>query len=53
NYNINGDINKPYKLACEMQKRRIENAIAIKAYLTLRGEKSDYQGVQRDKAANR
>jgi uncharacterized protein len=53
NYNINGDINKPYKLACEMQKRRIENAIAIKAYLTLRGEKGDYQRVQRDKAANR
>lgn len=38
NYNINGDINKPYELACEMQKRRFENAIAIKAYLMLKGD---------------
>lgn len=29
--NMNGDINKPYKLACEMEKKRVECAIAIKA----------------------
>ncbi len=28
---MNGDINKPYKLACEMEKKRVECAIAIKA----------------------
>ncbi|MGB9679356.1 MAG: thioether cross-link-forming SCIFF peptide maturase [Thermoanaerobacteraceae bacterium] len=41
NYNINGDINKPYELACEMQKRRFENAIAIKAYKLLKGDDND------------
>lgn len=29
--NMNGDINKPYRLACEMEKKRVECAIAIKA----------------------
>ncbi|MCD8048885.1 MAG: thioether cross-link-forming SCIFF peptide maturase [Clostridia bacterium] len=28
---MNGDINKPYRLACEMEKKRVECAIAIKA----------------------
>lgn len=41
NYNINGDINKPYELACEMQKRRFENAIAIKAYQIIKGDIDD------------
>ena len=36
NYNINGDINKPYELSCEMQKKRFECAIAIKAYEMLK-----------------
>ncbi|MBE3592462.1 MAG: thioether cross-link-forming SCIFF peptide maturase [Thermoanaerobacter sp.] len=45
NYNINGDINKPYELACEMQKRRFENAIAIKAYQMLKGEENGYKGI--------
>lgn len=31
NYNFNGDIHIPYKLGCEMQKKRIECAIALKA----------------------
>ncbi len=30
-YNFNGDINKPYELGCEMQKKRTECAIAIAA----------------------
>ena len=30
NYNFNKDIKKPYKLGCEMQKKRIECAIALK-----------------------
>lgn len=29
--NQNGDINKPYELACEMEKKRTECAIAIRA----------------------
>ncbi|WP_434639412.1 thioether cross-link-forming SCIFF peptide maturase [Thermoanaerobacterium thermosaccharolyticum] len=36
NYNMNGDINKPYELSCEMQKKRFECAIAIKTYEILR-----------------
>ncbi|QSZ26727.1 thioether cross-link-forming SCIFF peptide maturase [Aceticella autotrophica] len=36
NYNMNGDINKPYKLSCEMQKKRFECAIAVKAYQMMR-----------------
>lgn len=31
NYNFNKDIHIPYKLGCEMQKKRIECAIALKA----------------------
>ncbi len=30
-YNFNGDINKPYELGCEMQKKRTECAIAVAA----------------------
>ena len=35
---MNGDINKPYKLACEMEKKRVECAIAIKAIEALEEE---------------
>ena len=38
-YNANGDIDKPYKLGCEMERNRIENAIYIQAKLAL--EKPD------------
>lgn len=31
NYNFNGDIHKPYEIGCELQKKRIEMAIALKA----------------------
>jgi uncharacterized protein len=31
NYNFNGDILKPYHLGCEMQKKRIECAVALKS----------------------
>ncbi|MGE5495674.1 MAG: thioether cross-link-forming SCIFF peptide maturase [Burkholderiales bacterium] len=31
NYNINGDIMKPYELGCALQKKRLEIAIAIAA----------------------
>ncbi|KGK87903.1 thioether cross-link-forming SCIFF peptide maturase [Clostridium sp. HMP27] len=31
NYNFNKDMNVPYELGCEMQKKRIECAIALKA----------------------
>lgn len=34
-YNFNGDINKPYELACEFEKKRLECAIAIEAYKKL------------------
>jgi uncharacterized protein len=34
-YNINNDINKPYDLECQMQRKRIENAIYIKGRLAL------------------
>ena len=30
---IEGDIDKPYKIGCEMEKKRVECAIAIKAVL--------------------
>ncbi len=30
-FNFNGDINKPYALACEFEKKRVECAIAIEA----------------------
>lgn len=31
NFNFNGDIHVPYEIGCEMQKKRIECAIALKA----------------------
>jgi len=31
NFNFNGDMHLPYKLGCEMQKKRIECAIALKS----------------------
>jgi uncharacterized protein len=31
---MNGDIKKPYDLGCELEKKRIECAIAIKAILS-------------------
>lgn len=31
NFNFNGDMHIPYKIGCEMQKKRIECAIALKA----------------------
>jgi uncharacterized protein len=31
NFNFNGDMHIPYKLGCEMQKKRIECAIALKS----------------------
>lgn len=31
NYNFNGDIHIPYSIGCEMQKKRIECAIALKS----------------------
>jgi uncharacterized protein len=31
NFNFNGDMNVPYDLGCEMQKKRIECAIALKS----------------------
>ena len=34
-YNFNGDIKKPYKDGCEMQKKRIECAIMVEAMLKL------------------
>ncbi|MEF9935659.1 MAG: thioether cross-link-forming SCIFF peptide maturase, partial [Clostridium sp.] len=33
NYSFNKDIHVPYELGCEMMKKRIECAIAIKAKL--------------------
>ena len=32
-FHANGDIRKPYKLACEMEKKRIESAISVMANL--------------------
>ncbi len=34
NYNFNGDIHEPYELGCELQKKRIECAIALKTRLS-------------------
>jgi uncharacterized protein len=31
NLNANGDMKKPYRIGCEMQKKRLECAIAMKA----------------------
>lgn len=35
NYHFNGDIHKPYKLGCALQKKRIECALYIKACVAL------------------
>ena len=32
NYNSNGDILKPHKISCELERKRLECAIALKAY---------------------
>lgn len=37
-YNFNQDINKPYELACEFEKKRVECAIAIEASKKLSAE---------------
>lgn len=37
-YNFNGDVKKPYKQGCEMQKKRIECAIMVEAALKLEEE---------------
>lgn len=36
-YNFNKDINKPYQLACEFERKRVECAIAIEAIKMLEG----------------
>ncbi|MEF9991004.1 MAG: thioether cross-link-forming SCIFF peptide maturase [Romboutsia sp.] len=36
--NFNNDVNKPYELGCEMQKKRTECSIMIQAKLMLEGE---------------
>ncbi len=36
-YNFNGDISKPYDIGCKMERKRIENAIYIKAEEMTRG----------------
>lgn len=38
-YNTHGDINQPYEIGCELQKKRVECAVMIKAALS--GEISD------------
>ncbi|KXZ39426.1 uncharacterized protein SAMN05661008_00388 [Alkalithermobacter thermoalcaliphilus JW-YL-7 = DSM 7308] len=40
-YNFNKDLKKPYKLGCEMQKKRIECALMIQAKIMLEGDKND------------
>lgn len=35
NFNENGDIKKPHEISCELEKKRIENAIYIKAVESL------------------
>lgn len=37
-YNFNNDINSPYKLACEMERKRVECSIAIEALKMLDAE---------------
>jgi len=37
-FNFNGDINKPYSIACELEKKRVECAVAIEAKLALSDE---------------
>ncbi len=38
---MNGDINKPYRAACEMEKKRVECAIAIKALEAMQDEEEN------------
>ena len=40
-YNFNGDINSPYTLACEMQKKRLECALYVYATELLASESTD------------
>lgn len=47
-FNMNDDINKPYRIACEMQKKRTECAIAMAACLSA-GVTQDPDQVQGDK----
>ena len=35
-YNFNGDIDKPYEFGCELEKKRVECAIAIEAIKKMR-----------------
>lgn len=37
NYNMNGDLKKPYIVGCELERKRVENAIAAKLYLLEKG----------------
>lgn len=39
-YNFNNDINSPYKLACEMERKRVECSIAIEAIKMLDAEEN-------------
>lgn len=39
NYNSNGDILKPYKLGCMLQRKRIECALAVKAAAYIDGKR--------------
>ena len=39
--NFNGDINKPYDLGCEMQRKRTECAIMIQAKLMMEGQDNE------------
>lgn len=43
-FNMNGDLRKPYELGCELEKKRIECAIGIKASLS--GGDSEENGCQ-------
>lgn len=40
-YHVNGDIMKPYALGCAMERKRLECAIGIQAYLADHKENSD------------
>jgi len=40
NYNMNGDVKKSYIVGCELERKRVENAIAIKLYLMEKGIES-------------
>ena len=38
NFNKNGDISKPYAIGCDIERKRVECAIALKATLAVRAE---------------